>query len=137
MKLESHFLPADILDLFLFIKLGEIRVLENFKDADSFCRVELQRFLNQIHAIAVNMRKIVVFVGLFPWVYQVEIIFVYVRFQILDLLRGGSSCPVENPLDLIDGWTSRKHGLSSYHFPNYTPQRPYINLLGVIFTSEQ
>jgi hypothetical protein len=55
-------------------------MLENAQNIDSFGRIEFQRFLDQVHAVAINVRKVIGFMRFLSCIYQVKVLFVDVDF---------------------------------------------------------
>ena len=130
-------MSANFLNLSLIVELSKIRMLKNSQDIDSFGGIEFEGFLDEVHAVWVDVGEVIGFVGLFPGVNQVKILLVDVDFQVFDLLRGGSARPVEDSFDLVDCGCTGKHWLASHHLTNQASQRPNINFLRVVFTTQQ
>jgi hypothetical protein len=128
-------MPANFFDLFLVVKLSKIWVLDDAKNVDSFGGIELEGFFDEVHAVGVDVRKVIGFVTFLSGVDQVKILFVDVDFQVFDLIRRGSPGPVKDSFNLVDGGGSRKHGLASHHLSNQTSQRPNIDFLRIVFTA--
>ena len=137
MKFEIDSMSANLFNLSFVIELRKIGMLEYSQDIDSFGGIEFEGFLDEVHAVGVNVGEVICFVGFFSGVDQVEILFVDIDFQVFDFLWCRSTRPVKNSFNLINGRRPRKHRLTSHHLPNQAPQRPNINFLRVVLTPQQ
>ena len=80
MKFKVDSVSTNLVNLFLVVELCKVWMLENAQNIDSFGRIEFQRFLDQVHAVAINVRKVIGFMRFLSCIYQVKVLFVDVDF---------------------------------------------------------
>lgn len=126
----DFFLDSKFRIIFI-VKFWKIIMFKNLFNRESFLRIELQNFVNQVYKSWIRVSKELFWCFMFNTTTLLNEFLSIFTFYWKDILRIRLSCELQNLLQLIDSWASRKHRVPNQNLSHNATNAPNVSFFTI------